>query len=182
MFFKKSVNSNIRTGLENLSELPELYGTYKGFSPTVGSACCQGELEVIINATGIKISHATGLEINTDRKSLYAFQRLTQEKTANLFEPGAFDPEQNNVYAFQAGENGSIFLFMPVFDNSNTLDLIIRNGISSLLGPTMAFGPENIRNGRGQKTLEELEREGMPLLKHGGKVPSQDGVSCCNIM
>lgn len=181
MFFKKSANCNVRTGLENLSGLSELYGTYKGFSPTDESACCQGELEVIINATGIKISHATGLTVDTDRISLNEFRRLPPERTANLFEPGAFDPENDNVYAFQAGENGSIFLFMPVIDNSKALDLIIKNGISDLLGPTMAFGPENIRNGTCQKTLEELERNGMPLLKHGGKVPSQVGISC-NIM
>ena len=152
----------------------ELHGTYRGFAPTDESPIAMGELEVVIDSSGIRIRHATGLMINSDEIPSKIIRPLTRDEVAPQFIAGSKAPDQ--VLGFKVGEEGVTLLFMPITEESEELGLVVRgNEMADFLGPTIAFGPQLIKEGFWQKTLDSMKESGdfWPMLEHDGKMPPE---------
>lgn len=165
MFFSTKKKAHSETvKLPELSELTELHGTFRGFSPSDSSPNALGELEVVITADSVKFSHATGLIVDVAEYPTAQFKRVTQDKIS------AGSSVLDQKIGFQLGDSRVTYFFIPIIANNDDLGLIIKGSIADYLGPTMAFGPKHIRDGIWQETLNKLEEQGMPLLKHDGKI------------
>jgi hypothetical protein len=164
MFFSRKKIAHSETGnLPKNPEFSQLYGTYRGFAPADESPNALGELEVVISASSVKLSQATGLKVNIAEFPLDQFKRLNQDKIKST----GFKLEQ--TMGFQLGESDITYFFTPIVENNDALGLIIKGGIADYIGPTLAFGPKHIMDGIWQKMLEKLQEQGMPLLKQAGK-------------
>jgi len=149
-----------------LSEFPQFHGTFRGFAPSDESPNSLGELEVVITASTIRLSHATGLKVDITEYPIAQFTRLAPD-------PIAASSAESDQVVFQLGESRIQYVFGSIVEGNDAPGLSIRGAIGDLIGPTMAFGPKLIQDGIWQTALDELEAQGMPMLKYNGKVPPQ---------
>jgi len=158
-----------------LEAFEQLYGTYRGFSPTDESPVGMGELEVSIIPGTMKVRHATGLEIDEGKIPLSKFFSMTREELSTVYQEGSEYLDKSVGFSI----NGIQYLFIPNASDEE-FGLIIRgNEMADILGPTILHSPSQIQRGIYDKAASELNdqfpdefpRGCFPTLDTDGRLP-----------
>jgi len=148
----------------------QFYGVYRGISPTDESPIAIGELEASLTQEGLKLRHATGLEIQEHMFKASEILPMTHDEVKSCYIEGSDYTDRTKGYKFGVVK----LLFMPDANNSE-FGLCIRDmGMADFLGPTILYNPAQVKKGLHRKALMKLKfisgRAGFPTLKAGGKL------------
>ncbi len=69
--------------------MQDLYGTYRGFTPTDESAVCLGEIKIVIDADRFVMIVATGVKIEEASVNMSDLREMTDDEIAADFNEGA---------------------------------------------------------------------------------------------
>jgi hypothetical protein len=154
--------------------MQELFGTYRGFTPTDESDVGIGEIQIIFNANSLTMSMATGLEILTDIIPMSEVRELTDEEILMEMQEGIVLPA--GTRGFMLTESGIKLIFVMKDGEQNG---VVVTGMMSdaILGPTFAFTPAQVDAGMFDKAVQMLEGHygtiGVtPMIAHGGLAPN----------
>ncbi len=146
------------------------FGTYTGLSPTMTKAGEFGEIELIINQSGLTVQHAIGTGISRFNCPLIDIRPLGQSELRTLFQPGSRAPERIDGFAIN---NGPVLLFIRAKSPQGPR-LIVRLGRDlEAIGLTLLVDDEQVRAGiitqvEGMIAREAQTTNSIPLLKNGG--------------
>ena len=153
-------------------ELSELYGTYRGFSPTDESPIAMGELELSLSHDLVEARMATGLKIESDSFPTQMLSPMSKAEIYSEFLDGSSVAKRTVGFSV----DGIRYLFVPNAKDDE-LGLIIRGGLGDFLGPTILFSPAQIERGLYDKTVEEIEKgfggKCIPTLALDGRLPEE---------
>lgn len=155
---------------EKQSIMHGLEGIYVGVGPTDESDVGYGEMELTIEGQIVKYRRATGLGIEEDEIAVSKLRELRTEEIQELRE----DPlVVTNVRGFQLDEERRLLI---VDDPDEGRLLVIFGGFEDILGMTLLYGPELVKNGVHEEAFSALEKEhaqagAVPRLSNGGRAP-----------
>jgi|TARA_B100002003_G_scaffold250672_1_gene290926 hypothetical protein len=144
----------------------ELYGTYKGFSPSDASPVSVGELEIKLNKDSMQLRMATGLEIRTAEKQLADAKPLSRDYISQLYREG--NKNIDRTVGFEVDGMQYIFLKDP---KRKEFALLRIGGMSDSLGPTILYNSKQVEDGVYKRALRKCGGKYVPSLESDGKVP-----------
>jgi len=134
--------------------LKDLQGTYLGFSPTDESPMAMGELEVTVTENSLKFKSANAHNVEEMEAPISVFSSMTEEEMMQVWEEGSEYIEKSVGFTTP---NGMKYVFIPN-PGDNEFGLIIRgNELADILGPTILFGPTQVKKGLYEKAVEMIE-------------------------
>lgn len=154
--------------------MQELFGTYRGVTPTDESDIGLGEMQIVIDADNLTMSVATGLEIQVDVTPMSEIRELSEEEILIELEQGAILPQ---------GTRGIIltdcnikFIFVSANEESGGV-IILGMMDEEFFGPSFVFTPSQIEAGMFDKAIQMLEHNYgtvgvIPMLSSDGKAPN----------
>lgn len=154
--------------------MQELFGTYRGVTPTDESDIGLGEMQIVIDADNLTMSIATGLGIEVDVTPMSKVRELNDEEILVELEENAVLPE--GTHGIMLTES-KVKLIFAAGDKESGGVIILGMMHEEFFGPSFVFTPSQVEAGMFDKAVHMLEHNygtigATPLIANDGKAPN----------